>query len=76
MRVVCHLDREPRPVLPPEELERALEGDEAATRAWEVLAPSRRKEFARWIEEGKKKETREARAAKALLMLREGKKLK
>ena len=74
--VECAIDREPRPIEVPSELAATLEGDADARAAFESLAPSHRKEYARWIAEAAKPETRIARAVKAAAMLREGKKLK
>ena len=47
--------------------------DAKAKAGFDGLAYSHRKEYARWIGEAKKEETRERRVAKALEMLREGK---
>ena len=58
----------------PEELERALAGDQAASAIFEALAPSHRKEYAEWISGAKKPENKAARAAKALELLRAGRK--
>ncbi|HTX72510.1 MAG TPA: YdeI/OmpD-associated family protein [Rectinemataceae bacterium] len=76
VRVVCHIDREPRPVEPPDELSALLAADPAAAAAWDALAPSHRKAYAVWIAEAKKAETRVARSEKAVSMIRAGKKLK
>ena len=70
--VVLALDTEERTVDVPPDLERTLAADPEAKAAFDGLAPSHRKEFARWVGEAKKAETRERRAAKALEMLREG----
>jgi uncharacterized protein YdeI (YjbR/CyaY-like superfamily) len=71
--VELELDREEREVELPEALTKALAGDPKAAAGFEVLAYTHRKEYARWIGEAKKEETRERRVAKALEMLREGK---
>jgi len=71
--VELQLDAEERTVELPEALERALAGDTKAKAGFDGLAYSHRKEYARWIGEAKKEETRERRVAKALEMLREGK---
>jgi hypothetical protein len=47
-------------------------GDPAASSAYEKLAYTHRKEFARWIEEAKREETRARRVEQAVTMLREG----
>ncbi len=47
----------------PTELSAALRGKEGAVEAWEGLGPSCRREYVKWVVEGKKVETRERRAA-------------
>ena len=69
---VIVLDTEPREVEVPPALATALAEDPAARTAFEALAPSHRKEFARWVQEAKRDETRRTRVEKALQMLREG----
>ncbi len=66
------LDAGPREVDVPRVLADALAGDREAREAFEKLAHSHRREYARWVAEAKKQETRERRAAQALQMLREG----
>jgi hypothetical protein len=66
------LDVAPREVTPPPALAHALAADPAAQQAFDKLAFTHRKEFARWIEEAKRDETRERRVAKAIEMLRAG----
>jgi uncharacterized protein YdeI (YjbR/CyaY-like superfamily) len=66
------LDEAPREVEVPPALAQALDGDPAAKAAFDGLAFTHRKEFARWVAEAKKDDTRECRVAQALEMLREG----
>ena len=66
------LDEGPREIELPAELSAALAGDAEAAAAYERLAPSHRKEYARWVGEAKKEETRQRRAAESLQRLREG----
>jgi Bacteriocin-protection, YdeI or OmpD-Associated/Domain of unknown function (DUF1905) len=66
------LDEEPRTVDVPEELSSALAADPAARAAFERLSYTHRKEYARWIEEAKHKETEQRRVQKAVAMLRQG----
>jgi hypothetical protein len=73
--VEIKLDTEPREVDVPEALARALAKDPAAGAACDALAFTHRKEYARWVAEAKRDETRERRVAEALQMLREGRKL-
>jgi Bacteriocin-protection, YdeI or OmpD-Associated/Domain of unknown function (DUF1905) len=70
--VTIALDEAPREVEVPPALAQALEGDAAAKARFDDLAFTHRKEFAQWIAEAKKDETRERRVAQALQMLREG----
>lgn len=70
--VVLALDIAPREVEVPEALASALARDEQAREKFDALAFTHRKEYARWIEEAKREETRERRVAQALAMLREG----
>ncbi len=66
------LDSAPREVDVPAELAAVLADDPAARTAYEALAYSHRKEYAVWVGEAKKAETRERRAEQAVAMLREG----
>ena len=70
--VTIALDEAPREVDVPPQLARALDEDAAAKATFDALAFTHRKEFARWIAEAKKDETRERRVVEALRMLREG----
>jgi uncharacterized protein YdeI (YjbR/CyaY-like superfamily) len=70
--VHLELDTEQRLVQVPPELADALAGDPEASAAFERLAYTHRKEFARWVAEAKKEDTRLGRAAQALEMLRAG----
>jgi hypothetical protein len=70
--VIIALDAAPREVEVPPALAAALAGDATAKAAFDALAPSHRKEFARWIDEAKREETRNSRVEQALVMLREG----
>jgi hypothetical protein len=70
--VTIALDEAPREVEVPPALAQALEGDASAKASFDALAFTHRKEFAQWIAEAKKDETRERRVAQALQMLREG----
>lgn len=70
--VVITADTAPREVLVPPALAAALTQDPTAETAFEALAPSHRKEFARWIGEARRDETRKARVERTLEMLREG----
>src|SRR5690349_13391538 len=73
VEVALELDAAPREVEVPEALAVALAGDPEARAAYEGMAFTHRKEYARWIAEAKREETRERRVAQALEMLRAGK---
>lgn len=66
------LDEALREVVVPAELAAVLAGDQAAAAAYHGLAYSHRKDFATWVAEAKRPETRARRAEQALGMLREG----
>ncbi len=68
--VKLELDRAPREVELPQALAAALNGDAAARAAFEALSFTHRKEYARWIAEAKREDTRERRVARALERLR------
>jgi Bacteriocin-protection, YdeI or OmpD-Associated/Domain of unknown function (DUF1905) len=71
--VTIELDQAPREVGVPEALAAALAADPQAAAAFERLAFTHRKEYARWIDEAKRPETRQRRAAQAVEMIRAGK---
>jgi uncharacterized protein YdeI (YjbR/CyaY-like superfamily) len=56
----------------PEELTEALAREAAAGRAFETLAPSHRREYAKWVAEGKRAETRRVRAGKVVQRVMDG----
>ena len=68
--VVLDRDEAPREVEIPLALLAAFERDSAARVAFEKLAFTHRNEYARWIAEAKREETRKRRVAKALEMLK------
>jgi bifunctional DNA-binding transcriptional regulator/antitoxin component of YhaV-PrlF toxin-antitoxin module len=70
--VELELDDEPRTVEVPPALAAALEKDDEARAAFESLSYTHRREYAEWIAEAKREETRERRLVKAVAMLREG----
>lgn len=72
VEVAIELDTDPREVEIPESLAQALSADPDAEAAFERLAFTHRKEYARWVAEAKREETRDRRVARALQMLREG----
>ena len=64
-------DHEERVVVEPPELTQALADDPAAQAAYQKLPLTHRNEYARWIDEGKKPETRADRVAKTINRLTE-----
>lgn len=66
------LDEAPRAVELPDDLAAALDADPAARAGFDALAPSHRKEYARWVAEAKRPDTRERRIADTLDGAREG----
>lgn len=67
------LDTEPRTVEVPPALAEALDTDPEAKAIYDGLAFTHRKEYARWIAEAKREETRARRVTQALEMLHAGK---
>jgi hypothetical protein len=73
--VVMEPDTAPRTVEAPPDLKKALKSNKAAQAAWERHSFTHRKEFAQWITEAKKPETRARRLEKTLEMLAAGRNL-
>jgi hypothetical protein len=71
--VVLERDTEERVVTVPAELAAALAGSATARQRFDTLSYTHRKEYAKWVAEAKKPETRERRARGAVEMLIEGK---
>ena len=72
--VELELDTEPREVTVPPDLAGALESDAQASRFFDTLTHSQKQWYVLPIEEAKAPETRQRRVAKAIAMLREGRK--
>jgi bifunctional DNA-binding transcriptional regulator/antitoxin component of YhaV-PrlF toxin-antitoxin module len=72
VEVEVEVDDEPRTVEVPPALAAALEKDDEARAAFEGLSYTHRREYAEWIAEAKREETRERRLVKAVAMLHEG----
>ena len=72
VEVVIERDDAPREVEVPPALQAALEGDAIARAAYERLSFTHRREYANWIAEAKREDTRDRRAGRAIEMLREG----
>ena len=71
--VAVELDVALRDVELPEALVAALAGDSKAKAAFEGMAFTHRKEYARWVADAKREETRQRRVQQAVEMLRAGK---
>lgn len=73
--VTLEIDTTPRTVETPPDLKEALGKHPKAAARYEALAFTYRKEFAKWITDAKKMETRERRLRKAIQMIVDGQKL-
>jgi hypothetical protein len=69
--VELELDDAPREVDVPPELRRALDAEPRLAAWYEGLSFTHRREYARWVAEAKRAETRERRADRAVAMLRQ-----
>jgi hypothetical protein len=72
VEVKIELDQGPREVEVPQALADALAADDEARAGFEQLSYTHRKEYARWIEEARRDETRQRRVTQALERLRQG----
>src|SRR3954449_1422567 len=70
--VVLELDDVPREVQVPAELEAVLAGGGALRATFDALSFTHRREYAEWVGGAKRRQTRDARAASAAQMLRDG----
>jgi hypothetical protein len=68
--VELEADTEERTVDVPDDLRTALDGDDDARAAFDSLSYSHRKEYAEWVAEAKREETRMRRVAETLERLR------
>jgi hypothetical protein len=73
VRIVVEADVEPRVVEIPADLMKEFKKDKAARALFDKLAYTHRREYVRWIEEAKRKETRADRVVKTIEMLKRGK---
>ena len=74
VRVVMQRDGEERTIEPPPQLKNELGRSKAALANWEKMSFTNKKEIARSITEVKQEETRARRLAKAMDILKNGKK--
>ena len=70
IKVTVEADAEERVVAVPAELKRAFKSEKEAKAAFEKLSYTHQKEYAAWITEAKKEETRQKRIAKTIEMLK------
>jgi hypothetical protein len=70
--VELEADEQPRTVTPPAELADALAVDAEAGAAFAGLAYTHQREYAEWVAEAKRAETRRRRVEQAVQMLRDG----
>ncbi len=71
--VILELDTAPREVEVPAALAAALAADPQAKAIFDGLAFTHRKEYARWVAEAKRDETRQRRVQQAIEMIKAGK---
>jgi len=76
VQVRIELDSAPRVVTLPDDVGELVEANPAAAAGWESLSPSNRREYARWIEDAKRPETRQRRVAETVRKLAAGEKLR
>jgi hypothetical protein len=69
IRVELELDEEPRTVAVPRELETALDASPEARARYDGLSYTHRREYAEWVAEAKRPETRERRARETVTRL-------
>ena len=70
--IELELDTEPRVVSVPDELAAALEAAPDAAERFAAMSYTHRREYAEWVLEAVKQETRDRRAGRAIEMIREG----
>jgi hypothetical protein len=68
--VVVELDDKPREVDIPADLREPLQADERLKRAWDSLSYTQKREYANWIQDAKREETRRRRVEQTLERLR------
>lgn len=69
IRVSLELDKSPPQEPVPDLFTEALQASDAATEVWQQLAPSRRKEILRYLNQAKREETLRRNAQKAVRLL-------
>jgi hypothetical protein len=74
VKVLVELDTEPRVVEIPPELKKAFAKEKEAKAIFAKLPYTHQKEYVTWVAEAKRDETRQARIAKTIEMLKQGEK--
>lgn len=74
MHVRIDLDSAPRVVALPEDVAALVEDNPEAAAFWETLSAGNRREYARWIEDAKRPETRQRRVEETVARLARGEK--
>jgi hypothetical protein len=75
VNVVLQRDRDERVIEAPAEIKKALARNKTAQATWDSLSFTHKKEWARAITEAKREDTRQARLAKMLAVLKAGKRI-
>jgi hypothetical protein len=73
IEVTVEEDTQPRQVAVPPDLQQAMTADSVALVIFERLAYTHQKEYVQWIEQARRPQTRVARIAKTVEMLKQGK---
>lgn len=76
IHVRIDLDAAPRVVTLPEDVAALVEANPTAMATWESLSTTNRREYARWIEDAKRPETRQRRVEETVARLARGEKLR
>ena len=76
VQVRIELDTSPREVTLPDDVAALVEANPEAAAGWESLSPGNRREYARWIEDAKRPETRQRRVEETVRKLAAGEKLR
>lgn len=76
VQVRIELDSTPRVVNLPDDVTLLVEANPDAAATWDSLSPSNRRDYARWIQEAKRPETRQRRVEETVRKLASGEKLR
>jgi len=74
VKIIVEPDTEPRLIEIPAELKKAFKTEKEAKSFFDKLSYTHQREYAMWINEAKREETRQNRIAKAIEMLKKGQK--